>query len=162
MKRRSGVSLVEVVLGAVVLGLAGVTVMELVRSNTVNVQITEVEAAARGLAGDLMERFSKRSTYTSLTMTKLIAKMQGVPLGWRDVVTADPALGYQLPMDDAAKLLDLYGVKLLVQFKPVTDPAFGDNPRIRQLSVEVHWNDPRFSGAGGTELKKVTYAALVP
>lgn len=162
MRKRIAASLVEVVLGALVLGLSGVTVMELVRSNTVNVQITEIEATARGLAGDLMERFSRRSTYTSATMTKLIAKMQGVPLGWRDVVTADPALGYQLPLDDVSKLLDLYSVKLLVQFKPVDDPSFGENPRIRQLIVEVQWNDPRFHGAGGTELKKVEYAALVP
>jgi hypothetical protein len=162
MRKRFAASLIEVVLGAIVLGLSGVTVMELTRSNTVNVQITEVEAIARGLAGDLMERFSRRSTYTSLTMSKLLEKMQGVPLGWRDVVDADPALSYQLPIEDVKKLLDLYTVKLLVQFKPVEDPTFGENPRIRQLIVEVQWNDPRFHGAGGTELKKVEYAALVP
>lgn len=160
--RRRGVSLVEVVLGAIVLGLSGVTVMELVRSNTVNVQITEVEATARGLAGDVMERFSKRSTYQSATMTKLIRKMQGVPLGWRDLVTADPALAYQLPLDDVSKLLDLYAVKLSVQFKAAEHPSFGESSKLRELHVEVFWNDPRFSGAGGTELKKVSYAALVP
>lgn len=152
--------MLEVVLGAIILGLSGVTVVELVRSNTVNVQITEVEAAARGLAADCMERFSKRASYASPTMIQLLQKMQGVPQSWKDIITTDPSMGYHLPTAEVSKLLDLYDVKLQVQFKPVTHASLGDKPRIRQLEVEVSWNDPRPNAA--SELKKVKYAALVP
>lgn len=158
MKR--GVSLIEVVLGAIILGLSGVTVLELVRSNTVNVQITEVEAVARGLAADCMERFSKRASYASPTMIQLLQKMQGVPQSWKDVVVPDPTLSYELPTADISKLLDLYDVKLQVQFKPVAHATLGEKPRLRRLEVEVSWNDPRQNGA--SERKLVTYAALVP
>lgn len=159
---RSGVSMIEVVLGAIILGLSGVTVMELVRSNTVNLQITEVEAAARGLAADCMERFSKRASYASPDMVKMLQKMQGIPQVWKDVITTDPTLNHQLPTEDVSKLLDLYDVKLQVQFKPVVHASLGDKPRIRKIEVEVSWNDPRLYGSSGSELKKVTYAALVP
>ena len=154
--------MIEVVLGAFILGLSGVTVMELVRSNTVNVQITEVEAVARGLAADCMERYSRRASYASPTLVKNLQKMQGIPLVWKDVIASDPTMNYQLPAEDVSKLLDLYDVKLQVKFSPVTHASLGDKPRIRKLEVEVSWNDPRLYGAGGTELKKVTYAALVP
>lgn len=159
---RRGISMIEVVLGAIILGLSGVTVMELVRSNTVNLQITEVEAVSRGLAADCLERFSRRASYSSPTMTRLLQKMQGVPLPWKDVVEGDPSLKYQLPLEDVSKLLELYDVKLQVQFKAVTHPSFGEKPRIRTLEVEVSWNDPRLHATAGSELRKVTYAALVP
>lgn len=160
MKRR-GISLIEVVLGAIVLGVSGVTVMELVRANTVNLQITEVEAVARGLAADCVERFSRRASYNAPTMLKLLQKMQGVPLPWKDVVAGDPGLRHQLPLADISKLLDQYEVKLQVQFKVATHTALGDKPRLRKLEVEVSWSDPRHLSAG-SELRKVTYAALVP
>ena len=157
---RTGVSILEVVLGAIILGLSGVVVLELVRSNTVSLEITEVEAVARGLGGDAMERFSRRSSFDTPTMTKLLKQMQGQPVAWKDVFTQDPSLSYKLPADDISKLLDLYDVRLRVEFKAATQSSLGDKPRMRVLSVEVSWNDPRHGTA--SELKKVEYAALVP
>ena len=159
--RRRGVSFLEVVLGAIILGLSGVTILELVRSNTVNLQITEIEAVARNLAADTLERFSHRSSYATPTMMKLMKKFQGVPLPWKDVVTNDPALGYKVPLDDVGKLLDLYDVKLSVQIKANKHPSFGPKPRMRQIEVSVLWNDPRATGNTSSELKSVTYASII-
>lgn len=91
--RGRGVSLIEIVLGVMILGISGVTVLELVRSNTANLQVTEIEVIARGMGADLLERYSSPSVHDFPSEAAATRLTPGVPAKW-DIVAEDASMKY--------------------------------------------------------------------
>ena len=151
----------EIVLGALILGTSGVTVLELVRGSTVNLQVTEIEAAARGMAADLLERYSLPSVNDLPAQTATVQNFLGRPLTWEDHVQ-DPAMGYGFPREKIGKLLDQYNVRFIVNIEKVPHATFG-TAKMTRVSVIAQWSDPLPGGTRGStsELREVSYACLV-
>jgi hypothetical protein len=160
--KRKGISMTEIVLGALILGTSGVTVLELVRGSTVNLQVTEVEAAARGMAADLLERYSRPSVYDAPGESANLTNFLGRPLSW-DQHLEDPATGYGFPRENIGKLLDQYQARFTIGIDRVQHPTFGNNAMMTKVSVTAEWNDPIPGGARGStsDLRAVTYACLI-
>lgn len=159
--RRAGISMTEIVLGALILGTSGVTVLELVRGSTVNLQVTEIEAAARGMAADLLERYSQPSVHDLPGESANLRNFLGRPLSW-DQHVEDPATGYGFPREKVGKLLEQYGVRFIVNIERIPHASFG-NAKMTRVTVTAQWSDPIPGGARvtGSEIREVTYACLV-
>ena len=160
MARRLGMSLMEVVIGALILGVSGVLVIELVRSSTVNLELTEIEAVARGLAADLLERYAQGSYADAASEQKATKITFGVPVKW-DAAVDDPAFRFGFPKEKLQSLLDTYQVMFTVDVKPLAHPTYG-GASLSHVSVKVQWLDQTGrSRDASSEYKSVTYACLV-
>lgn len=151
----------EVVIGALSLGFSGVTVMELVRGSTANLQVTEVEAAARGMAADLLERYSRPSIYDVPGESANLRNFLGRPLTW-DQHLEDPATGYGFPRERIGKLLDQFQVRFVVDIVRFPHPSF-NGAQMTKVIVTAQWPEP-IAGvvrSSSSELREVTYACLV-
>lgn len=161
-RRRAGVSLIEIVIGALILGISGVTVIELVRSNTVNLQLTEIQSVARGLAADLVERFSQPSVHDLPGVQRNTSVVLGARARW-DLLLGDPAFNHGFPKDQLSKILEEYGVMFTVDIKPFPHGTFGPRNQMTHVSVTVHWQDlgPNAARNPSGDYKSVTYGCLV-
>jgi hypothetical protein len=161
--KRRALSLVEIVIGALILGFSGVAVMELVRTNTVGLQVTEIEAVARGLAADVLERYAAAPRVLADRLGAGAKDLQGVPLLWRDVLEHDAGLRYGFPQGALEKLLDTYVVRITLRLTPNYDHASFDPDRtMKALEVTVQWSEPIAPERGGPrEPRTVTYATLL-
>jgi type II secretory pathway pseudopilin PulG len=161
--RRRALSLLEVVIGALILGISGVIVLELIRSSTVSTQVTEVEAVARGLAADVLERFSAEARGSGTAAGKVTESMTGVPLAWRDLVDDDGPLRYGFPRAELEKLLDFHDVRVILKGTANYDhPSFDTGFAMKALEVTVQWSDPIAPGAAPTrDVRTVSYACLL-
>lgn len=161
MKRR-GVSMLEIVIGALVLGISGVVVIELIRSNTTNLQLTEIEAVSRGLAADLLERYSRPTVNDQSGVGASAQAAMGVPAKW-DTLLADPAFNHGFPKDKLSKILEEYGVMFNVERKNYTHASYGAKNDMVHVSVTVKWLDLGPGGARNAagEYKSVTYGCLI-
>ena len=160
--RRRGVSLMEIVIGALILGISGVTVIELVRANTVNLQLTEIEAVARGLAADLVERYSLPSVHDLPGVGANTTVVLGAPAKW-DTLLGDPAFNHGFPKVKLSKILEEYGVMFTVDLKKFPHATYGPRNELTHVSVKVQWLDLGPSAGRNTsgEYKSVTYGCLV-
>lgn len=145
----------ELVLGALILGVSALAVLELMRSGTANLEITEAESAARALASDLMERLSEPPSFGTPVFGDTAERFLGVPLGWREFMQHDPSLRYGFPPGDLPKLLDLFDVRLRVtRERPFIHPTLGRRSGMEAYTVSAEWTE-------GEHRREVTYACLV-
>lgn len=163
--RRAGISVMEIVLGALILGVSGVAVLELMRSSTSNLEVTEIEAVARGLAADTLERYSHQAMFDGPRFARTTERMMGVPLPWSQLVGDDPSLRYGFPREQLSQLLDLHDVRLTLKLtRPYPSASFGRAGKMSAIEVTAHWTDGPGRGAsrGSTsDYKTVTYACLL-
>lgn len=159
---RRGVSMLEIVIGALVLGISGVVVIELIRSNTTNLQLTEIEAVSRGLAADLLERYSRPTIDDTSGVGGSTQAALGVPAKW-DTLLSDAAFAHGFPRDKLSKILEQYGVMFNVDRKKYTHASYGPKNDLIHVAVTVKWLDLGPGGARNPagEYKSVTYGCLI-
>lgn len=162
MTRRQGVSLIEIVIGAMILAVSGVTVLELMRSSTANLQVTEVEVIARGMGADLLERYSRPSVHDFPAEQANTRTALGVPAKW-DVVMDDASLKYGFQKEKLQSLLDQFEVTFTIDVQKKAHPTLGRNRKLTHVSVVAKWIDATPSGARNPsgEFKEVTFDCLV-
>lgn len=154
--KRSGLSLVEVLIGAVIIGVSALPVLELVRSGTAQLEISEIEAAARQLGADLLERVAGPSIGTDKGLPKAFEGMKSSPIRWDDVIQADAALKKDFAIEGLRSLLDQADVRLELTIKsPFEHPVLGPAKELEAFIVTVHYTDRN------DVRKKVTFARLV-
>jgi hypothetical protein len=153
---RRGLSVLEVVLAALVIGVSAIPVLELMRSSTVSLEINLVDAAARGLAADVLERLSGPPNFEDPLVGVVTKKSAGQPVDWETVFADDRALAHAFPKADVARLLDQYKVKLLIKMHKASEHG-GSSDVSGMTCYEVHalWLDRQ------ERLKEVTFARLV-
>lgn len=154
---KRGLSLVEVLIAAVIIGVAAIPVIELVRSGTVHLQVSEVEAASRQLGADVLERIAGTALGDKEKglSAKFLTNMKG-DLRWDEVIKEDPSLARKFPFEGMKTLLDLAEVRISIERKsPYEHPSLGPAKELESFSVKVSWKDRN------DERKDVTYARLV-
>lgn len=149
-------SLVEVLIAVVIIGLSTLPVIELVRSGTARLEVTEIEAAARQLGADVIERLAGPRLGEDRGLAPAFAAMKKTRVRWSVVVEADDALKHGYPAKELAALLDLHDVGLALDERdPFEHPAIGPSRDLVAYVVTVDWAD------ANDERKKVTFARLV-
>jgi hypothetical protein len=154
--RRRALSLVEVLLGAFIIGVSALPILELMRSGTESLEITETEAAARQLGADLLRRLAGPRTDLDLGLSKNLENdLKARPTRWEQMLEEDPALKHGFPADALKGLLDNANVRLSLEvIAPYPHEALGKAPA-QALIVTVFWTD-----RNGRD-KKVKLARLV-
>jgi len=153
---RRGLSLMEVVLAALVIGVSAIPVLELMRSSTSSLEINQVDAAARGLAADVLERLSGPLNFADPLVGAVTKNTAGVPVAWDVVFGDDRSLTHGFPKAEVSRLLDQYRVKLLVKMHQASEHG-GSSDLSGMTCYEVHamWFDR------DERLKEVAFARLV-
>lgn len=140
--RARGLSLVEVLIGAVIIGVSALPVLELIRSGTRSLAITGTEAAARQLGADLVRRLSGPRIGQDRGVSPALAALLAAPARWSQVLDADPSLAYGFPVKELAPLLDEADVRVALEIKsPFAHPALGSAAAVDAFIVTVYWND---------------------
>ena len=153
---RGGLSLVEVLIGALIIGASALPVLELIRSGSAGLEITEIEAAARQLGADVLERVAGPRVGTDRGLSESFKKLKGTRMPWEAVIKGDPALARDFPFDGLRSLLDLHDVRLELTIQsPYEHPVLGPAKDLEAYVVKVTWKDQH------DEPKEVTCARLV-
>jgi hypothetical protein len=157
MRDPSGLTLVEVVLAALIIGGSGVIVMDLVRATTVATEITEVDALARGVAADVLERFAGAPSGVGEELERATELMIGTEQSWEVMLTQDRALALGFPKQALKPILDTADVRITIERQhPYKKPEYGDDEDSVAWTVTARWTDPVTQ-----QRKGVTYARLV-
>ena len=139
--KRRGLSLVEALIGALIIGVSAISILELIRSGTSSLEVTEVEAAARQLGADVLRRVSGPRLGPESGITPAFRTLMGQPARWSDVLAADAALARGFPSTALAGLLDTADVRLSLAIKPLVHPALGGATNVESVEVTVHFTD---------------------
>lgn len=132
--------MVEALIGAFIIGVSALSILELVRSGTRSLEVTEAEAAARQLGADLLRRVTGPRLGPETGITQALRIQLGQPTRWSDVVRADPALAQGFPTKDLAGLLDTADVRLSLSIKDFAHEALGP-ARVESVEVTVHFTN---------------------
>lgn len=153
---RNGLSLVEVLIAAFIVGVSAIPVLELVRSGTSQLEISEIEVAARQVGADLLERVAGPSLGEDKGLTPAFRLLLSQPVAWSQVLAADESLDNPLQSKEIAALLDKHDtrVQLTVQ-EPFDHPVSGTARKLASYSVTVSWTGTADAA------RKVTFARLV-
>jgi hypothetical protein len=151
-----GLSLVELVVAALVLGVSAIPVLELIRASTVTLEITETEAAARTLAADVLERLAGPPLFGDPLLSRSARSLVGAEVAWDALVYTDAFLAWGYPARDLASLLDQAGVRIRISMeRPFSHAALGTTTGMDCIRVTALWTDR------GALPKEVTVARLV-
>ena len=138
--RPTGLTVMEVVLGALIVGCAAIPVLELIRSSTVALEITEIETAARGLGADVLESIAEADASPRSPLPGTGDSMMGVERRWDEVVDESPSLRKAFPKSDLSSLFDTAEVKVAVtKESPCAHPAVAGGPGLDWYEVTVSW-----------------------
>jgi hypothetical protein len=153
---RRALSLAEVVIAALIVGVSAIPVLELVRSGTSQLEVSEIEAAARQLGSDVLERVAGPSFGADKGLTDAFKKLLETDVRWSDVIKADASLGKEFPPEGLSSLLDLHDTRLRLKIEsPYDHPDLGPAKKLEAYTVTVSWND-----RNGIK-KEVTFARLI-
>lgn len=154
--RRRGLTLIEVLIAAMIIGVSAIPVLELVRSGTSQLEVSEIEAAARQLGSDLLERVAGPSFGTDKGLTDAFKKLLATDVRWSDVWKADDSLKKAFPTEGLPALLDLHDVRLRLEVQsPYDHPDLGTAKALEAYIVTVSWTDRN------DQRKEVAFARLV-
>lgn len=142
--RARGLSLLEVLVGVFIIGVSALPILELIRSGTASLEVNQIDAAARRLASDVLERLSAPS-YGKDRVGTALRKLLRSPVAWRDFVDADPSLAYGFPTapgSPLARLFDMAEVRIaLEEQKPYTGGGVTAAIQLTAYAVTVSWTD---------------------
>lgn len=155
---RRGLGLTEIVLAAFVIGVSALPVLELIRSSTSSLEVTEAEVAARSLAADVLEQIAARTVDGSSSLDVVSSKFKGVPRAWDVVLDQNAALREHFPRAELAPILNLVQARVTVDWdEPYGHPALGTGSDLTLYKVTVAWQAPGDLARGERE---VTLARL--
>lgn len=150
--RSRGASLIELALAALIVGVSTIPILELLRSSTASVEITAAEAAARGLAADVLERLAGPP---SLDGPQFPASRFGREVPWQDVFTEDAVLAKGLPLSHLESLLERHRVTLRIERdRDLSDPTWVTAKGLDRYRVRVRWV------AAGEQVREATLVKL--
>lgn len=153
--RRRALSLVEVLIGAVIIGVSAIPVLELVRSGTSRLEVTEIEVAARQVGSDLLERVAGPGLGVDKGLTDAFKALINQQFSWSQLLKEDKSLARAFPAAALNPLLELADVRVRLQVEsPFEHPTLGKLEDLEAYSVTVTWNDRDVR-------KQVTFARLV-
>jgi hypothetical protein len=148
-------SLLEVMLAALVVGVSAIAVADVVRTGTATVEVTEVEVAARRLAADVLERYSGAPVGKDREVGDVTQILGGAPAAWEDLIADDPSLARGFPRDAIRRVLAQARVRVLREVvSPFTHPSLGPTAGLELHKVTVTWND-RFDRPRQVELARL-------
>jgi hypothetical protein len=143
VKHRSALSLVEVLIAAVIIGVSALPILELVRSGTARLEVTEIEVAARQLGSDVLERIAGPRYDADRGLSEVFQKAlldQGVR--WSEVIEKDEAIAKAFPTKELSGLLNLHDVRIRIEQR--SKYALPSHPHCDELEawvVTVSWAD---------------------
>jgi hypothetical protein len=152
---RRGLSLVEALIAAVIIGVSAISILELIRSGTASLEVTEAEAAARQLGADVLRRVCGPRLGPDTGTTEKLTKLLATPARWSHVLEGDPALAHGFPTEKLKSLLDSADVRLALEIQPAKQPALNGAPHVKTVVVTVFYTDRN------ARSKKVNFARLV-
>lgn len=155
LAKRGGLSLIEVLIGALIIGVSVLSILEMIRSGTSSLEVTEADAAARQMGADLLRRVCGPRLGPDTGITDAFRLLLGTPARWKDVLAGDPALAQGFPSTGLASLLDAADVRLSLDITPNTHEALGRARGVESVVVTVQFVDRN------ERLKKVKFARLV-
>lgn len=132
--------MVEALLGAFIIGVSALSILELVRSGTQSLEVTEAEAAARQLGADLLRRVVGPRLGPETGITEALRNQLGQPTRWSDLLRAEPALAHDFPTKELQGLLDTADVRLSLEIKDFPHEALGP-ARVESVEVTVHFTN---------------------
>lgn len=136
---RIGLSLVEVVFAALIIGFSALPILNLVRSGTVAAQVTEVEAAARALAGDVLERLAARADRPDAMAIRVVDQLKGMSTRWADLYD-DKFLKHGFPFPELAPILNKADMRIAVRVEaPAKHAVFRGLKHVRLFEITASW-----------------------
>lgn len=138
--RKRGLSLLEIVFGAMIIGLSALPILELLRSSTVSLQVTETEAAARALAADVLERFASPVHGAGREVGRGTQRMLGVPVAWKDLIKEDPFLSHGFPKA-LEPLLEQSDLRVTLNVQTVSHAALAPSTGVEWYTVTASFRD---------------------
>lgn len=152
---RRGLSLIEVLIAAFIVGVSAIPVLELVRSGTSQLEISEIEVAARQVGADLLERVAGPAFGEDKGIKPELKLLLSHPVSWSQVMKADKSLENPLQSKEIAALLDRHDTRVqLTALEPYDHPVAGHAKDLAAYVVTVSW-----TGTNDTT-KKVTFARI--
>jgi hypothetical protein len=143
-RRAAGLSLTEIVVGALIIGLSALPILELSRSSTVHLQVSHTEAVARAVAADVLERFASPVHGEGRQVGTITQSVLGAPAPWQQIIKADPYLSYRFPRK-LESVLENSQVKISLDVKTVSHPALAPSTGVQWYTVTVSFKD-RYEG----------------
>jgi hypothetical protein len=150
-----GVSVIEIAVAAMVLGCSGVPVLELIRSSTTLVSMSETEVAVRGFATDVLQRFAGPPHAGGPLVAPGTEHLLARPIPADLLIAADPYLARGLAGRELESLLRLAEATVSLAVVPPRDPALAAADGLDCIVLTVAWTNP------GERRKEVTLASLV-
>lgn len=137
MRRRPAFSLAEIAIAALIIGVSAIPVIELLRATTATFEVNEIEACARALAADVMERFSGAP---ALRPAEIPQKYLKTELPFDQLIIADPTLSRGYPMGTLEPLLRRHRTTVILDRETdVEAPAWGKAKGADRYRVTVRW-----------------------
>jgi hypothetical protein len=135
-------SLAEAVIAALVIGVSALPILELLRSGTATLEITEEASAAHRLGADILETISGRTGGGQPSLDEALAPFLGTPTPWDLVLAADPALAVGFPADRQGPILSRCQAKVKIEVQsPYVHVALGPGQGVKLYRVTVLWLD---------------------
>ena len=168
VRRRPAFTLIEIVVAAMVIGSSALMIIELIRSSTASLEVTEYEAAVRTLASDVMTRLTgpKQLPYDPFLLQKASngapqpTTFVNAPVPYETFLKGDPALNINYPAE-LKKLLDITEAKVRVHFEsPWQGTGTGDTA-YPNLGQELYQGTPPATFTG-VELYTVSVEFIEP
>lgn len=153
---RSGVSIAEVVIAALIIGSSAIPIMELIRSSTASLSMSETEVAVRGFATDVLNRFAGPPVAGSapLLAPETRALLQA-PVPADVLLASDPYLARGVPRAEIEPLLKRAGCTIKLTIGKPQDAALTAQPGLDTFHLTAAWVDY------GGRRKEITLAMLV-
>lgn len=134
---RRAVSLAEVALAAGILAVSVIPVIELIRSNIVALEITQVESVARSLGADVLERLCGPHLFGGDTFQSAVF---GADTPWDLVVLPEPTLARGLPVEHLKALLARHRLTVRIDRElDLADPSWVTVKGFDRYTVTVRW-----------------------
>jgi hypothetical protein len=147
--------MVEALIAAMIIGVSALSILELIRSGTASLEVTEAEAAARQLGADVLRRVCGPRLGRETGITDKLVPLLAKPARWNQVLEGDPALAHGFPTAELKSLLDSADVRLSLDIQPAKHAALNGAPGVKTVVVTVHYTDRNARN------KKVNLARLV-
>ena len=149
-------SLAEAVIAALVIGVSALPILELLRSGTATLQVTEEASAAHRLCADVLETISGRSLTPDAGLAETLAPFLGTPAPWDLVLAADPSLSAGFPAKQLGPILSRCQAKVKIEIvSPYQHASLGAGQGVKLHRVTVMWLDH------ADQAKEVVLARLV-
>ena len=153
---RPGISLIEVVIAILIIGSSALPILELIRSSTASLGLSETEVAVRGFAADVLNRFAGPPIVgTDPLVAPATKALLSAPVPADVLMSSDPYLARGVDRALLEPLLKRASCTVKLTIARPTDPALRTQPGLSVFNLTAAWVDP------GGRRKEISLAMLV-